>query len=81
MADIGGIAGERLKSFVERVENLEAEKQALAENIKEVYSEAKSSGFDIKILRQIIRLRKMDENDRSEMETLLDVYKRALEME
>ncbi len=81
MADIGGIAGERLKSFVERVENLEAEKQALAEDIKEVYSEAKSSGFDIKILRQIIRLRKMDENDRSEMETLLDVYKRALEME
>jgi len=81
MADIGGIAGERLKSFVERVENLEAEKQALAEDIKEVYSEAKSSGFDIKILRQIIRLRKMDENDRSEMETLLDDYKRALEME
>ncbi len=81
MADIGGIAGERLKSFVERVENLEAEKQALAEDIKEVYSEAKSSGFDIKILRQIIRLRKMDENDRSEMETLLEVYKRALEME
>lgn len=81
MADIGGIAGERLKSFVERVENLEAEKQALAEDIKEVYAEAKSSGFDVKILRQIVRLRKMDENDRSEMETLLDVYKRALEME
>ena len=81
MADIGGVAGERLKSFVERVERLEEEKQALAEDIKEVYSEAKSSGFDIKILRQIIRLRKMDENDRSEMETLLEVYKRALEME
>lgn len=81
MADIGGVAGDRLKSFVERVERLEEEKQALAEDIKEVYSEAKSSGFDVKILRQIIRLRKMDENDRSEMETLLDVYKRALEME
>lgn len=81
MADIGGVAGERLKSFVERVERLEEEKQALTEDIKEVYSEAKSSGFDVKILRQIIRLRKMDENDRSEMETLLDVYKRALEME
>lgn len=80
MADIGGVAGERLKSFVERVERLEEEKQALTEDIKEVYAEAKSSGFDIKILRQIIRLRKMDENDRSEMETLLDVYKRALEM-
>jgi len=81
MADIGGVAGERLKSFVERVERLEDEKHALAEDIKEVYAEAKSSGFDIKILRQIIRLRKMDENDRSEMETLLEVYKRALEME
>lgn len=81
MADIGGVAGERLKSFVERVERLEEEKQALSEDIKEVYSEAKSSGFDVKILRQIIRLRKMDENDRSEMETLLEVYKRALEME
>jgi uncharacterized protein (UPF0335 family) len=81
MADIGGVAGERLKTFVERVERLEEEKQALAEDIKEVYSEAKSSGFDVKILRQIIRLRKMDENDRSEMETLLEVYKRALEME
>lgn len=80
MADIGGVAGERLKSFVERVERLEEEKQALTEDIKEVYAEAKSSGFDVKILRQIIRLRKMDENDRSEMETLLDVYKRALEM-
>lgn len=80
MADIGGVAGERLKSFVERLERLEEEKQALTEDIKEVYAEAKSSGFDIKILRQIIRLRKMDENDRSEMETLLDVYKRALEM-
>jgi uncharacterized protein (UPF0335 family) len=81
MADIGGVAGERLKTFVERVERLEEEKQALSEDIKEVYSEAKSSGFDVKILRQIIRLRKMDENDRSEMETLLEVYKRALEME
>lgn len=80
MADIGGVAGERLKSFVERVERLEEEKQALTEDIKEVYAEAKSSGFDVKILRQIIRLRKMDENDRSEMETLLEVYKRALEM-
>lgn len=81
MADIGGVAGERLRSFVERVERLEEEKQALSEDIKEVYSEAKSSGFDVKILRQIIRLRKMDDNDRSEMESLLEVYKRALEME
>ncbi len=81
MADIGGVAGDRLKSFVERIERLEEEKEALAGDIREVYSEAKGTGFDIKILRQIIRLRKMDSSDRSEMEQLLDVYKRALDME
>ena len=80
MADVGGIASERLKSFVERIERLEEEKVALTGDIKEVYSEAKGAGFDIKILRQIIRLRKMDANDRSEMEELIEVYKRALEM-
>ena len=81
MTDIGGIAGERLKSFVERIERLEEEKQALAGDIREVYSEAKGTGFDVRILRQIIRLRKMDASDRNEMEELLDVYKRALDME
>ena len=81
MSDIGGVAGDRLKSFVERIERLEEEKEALAGDIREVYSEAKGTGFDVKILRQIIRLRKMDSSDRSEMEQLLDVYKRALDME
>jgi len=81
MADVGGVASERLKSFVERIERLEAERQALSGDIRAVYSEAKGSGFDIKVLRQIIRLRKMDSGDRSEMEELIDVYKRALEME
>ena len=81
MADIGGVAGDRLKSFVERIERLEEEKEALAGDIREVYSEAKATGFDVKILRQVIRLRKTDASDRSEMEELLDVYKRALEME
>ena len=81
MADVGGVASERLKSFVERIERLEEEKAALAGDIREVYSEAKGTGFDIKVLRQIIRLRKMDTSDRSEMEELIDVYKRALEME
>lgn len=81
MVEIGGVAGERLKTFVERIERLEDEKKALAEDIKEVYAEAKSSGFNVKIVRQIIRLRSMDENDRSEMEALLEIYKRALEMD
>lgn len=80
MADVGGVASERLKSFVERIERLEEEKEALAGDIREVYSEAKGTGFDVKVLRQIIRLRKMDSSDRDEMEQLIDVYKRALEM-
>ncbi len=78
MADIGGVAAERLRSFVERIERLEEEKQTLAADIREVYGEAKGTGFDVKVLRQIIRLRKMDDSDRSEMEEILSVYRRAL---
>lgn len=78
MADIGGVAADRLRSFVERIERLEEEKQALAADIREVYGEAKGTGFDVKVLRQIIRLRKMDDSDRSEMEEILSVYRRAL---
>ena len=80
MADVGGIASERLQSFVERLERLEEEKTALSADIKEVYSEAKSGGFDIKIMRQIMRLRKMNTADRREQEELLDLYKNALGM-
>lgn len=80
MSDVGGIAGDRLRSFVERIERLEEEKAALAADIREVYSEAKGTGFDVKILRQIIRLRKMDVSERQEQEEVLDVYKRALDM-
>jgi uncharacterized protein (UPF0335 family) len=80
MADVGGIAGDRLKSFIERIERLEEEKKALANDIKEVYAEAKGTGFDIKIMRQVIRLRKMDKDDLDEQETLLDIYRRALGM-
>ena len=80
MPDVGGIAGDRLKSFIERIERLEEEKRALAEDIKEVYAEAKGTGFDTRIMRQIIRLRKRDKDDLDEEETLLDVYKRALGM-
>jgi uncharacterized protein (UPF0335 family) len=80
MPDVGGIAGERLKSFIERIERLEEEKRALAEDIKEVFAEAKGVGFDIKIMRQIIKIRRMDQDDVDEQEALLDTYKRALGM-
>jgi len=79
MVDVGGVAGERLKSFVERIERLEEEKVALSADISEVYAEAKGAGFDIRVMRQLIRLRKMDKDDRSEMEAILDVYERALD--
>jgi uncharacterized protein (UPF0335 family) len=78
MADVGGIAADRLRSLIERIERLEEEKAALAGDIREVYAEAKGSGFDTKIMRQIVRLRKMDKADLQEQETLLDLYKRAL---
>ncbi len=81
MADVGGIAAERLRSFVERIERLEEEKAALGADIREVYSEAKSVGFDSKIIRQVIRLRKLDGSDRREQEELLDLYKTALGMD
>jgi uncharacterized protein (UPF0335 family) len=80
MPDVGGIAGERLRSFIERIERLEEEKRTLAADIKEVYAEAKGTGFDAKIMRQIIRIRRMDKDDVDEQETLLDIYKRALGM-
>ena len=79
MVDVGGVAGERLKSFVERIERLEEEKVALSADIREVYAEAKGAGFNIRVMRQLIRLRKMDKDDRSEMEAILDVYERALD--
>ena len=80
MVEVGGIARERLQSFVERIERLEEEKDAMTSDIREVYSEAKSVGFDIKIMRQIVRLRRLDSSDRQQQEELLDVYKIALGM-
>ena len=80
MVEVGGIARERLQSFVERIERLEEEKDALTGDIREVYSDAKSVGFDIKIMRQIVRLRKLDSSDRQQQEELLDAYKNALGM-
>lgn len=78
MAKTGGIAADRLKSFINRIEKLEDERAVLSSDIREVYAEAKGSGFDGKIMRQIVRLRRMDSADRQEQEALLDVYKRAL---
>ena len=80
MPEVGGIAGEQLKSFIERIERLEEEKRTIAEDIKEVFAEAKGNGFDTKIMRQVIRLRRMDKDDLDEQEALIDVYKRALGM-
>ena len=78
--NVGGIAGDRLRSFIERIERLEEEKRSLAEDIKEVYAEARGSGFDAKIMRKLIALRRMDKDDLDEQEALLDIYKRALGM-
>src|SRR5262249_17077461 len=80
MPEVGGIAGERLRSFIERVERLEEEKRALAADIKEVYAEAKGSGFDTKTKRQVVKNRRLDKDDPDEQETQLHLYKRALGM-
>ncbi len=79
-SDVGGVAGQRLASFVERIERLEEEKAALMEDLKEVYAEAKGVGFDVKTIRKIVSLRKMDSEKRRESEELLDLYKSAIGM-
>ena len=77
----GGVAAGHLKQLIERIERLEEDKQAVMEDIKEVYAEAKGEGFDTKIMRQIVRLRKMNHADRQEMEALLELYLGALDAE
>ena len=81
MVDIGGIAGDTLRSYIERIERLEAEKTALTSDIREIFSEAKGNGFDVKIMRQIVRLRRMDREDRLEQEELLAIYQHAMGMD
>ena len=78
MAQAGRVAGDQLKSLIERIERLEEEKAALTGDIREIYSQAKGNGFDAKVIRQLIRLRRMDRADRREQEELLDLYKRAI---
>lgn len=80
MTVVGGIAGDQLRSVVERIERLEEEKTALAADIREIYAEAKGNGFDTKALRQILKLRKMDVSERHEQEAVLHLYMRALGM-
>ena len=79
-AQAGPISADRLKSFVERIERLNAERDAIGADIREVYGEAKGVGYDVKTMRKVVALRKMDAADRAEQETLLDVYKNALGM-
>ena len=76
----GNIAADRLRSLVERIERLEEERKALSGDIKDIFAEAKSAGFDVKVLRQLIRIRRQEPAEVEEAETLLDVYRRALGM-
>jgi uncharacterized protein (UPF0335 family) len=79
MSGPGGVAGDRLRAFVERIERLEEEIKQLSDDKKDVYAEAKGDGFDVKILKEVIRLRKQDKNERDERDSLLDVYLHAIE--
>lgn len=76
----GGIAADRLRSIIDRIERLEDEKRGLASDIKDIFTEANSAGFDVKVIRQLIRIRKQEPAEVAEQETLLDVYRRALGM-
>ena len=80
MSDVGhnSAADDRLRLLIERIERLEEEKKSIADDIRDVYMEAKAVGYDPKIMRQIVRLRKMKPDDRAEMEMILDTYKKAL---
>lgn len=80
MADKGGVAAAQLRSFVERIERLEEERKGLGDDIRDVYAEAKGQGYDTKVMRQVIRIRKKDASERQEEEALLDLYLHALGM-
>jgi len=79
-ANYGGITGEHLRQYVERIERLEEEKKVISEDMKEVFGEAKANGFDVKIMRKIISIRKLDAADREEQEALMELYMQALGM-
>jgi len=79
-SDAGAVARDQLRSFVERIERLEEEKKTISDDIKDVYGEAKSTGYDAKVLRRVVAIRKQDQNDRLEQEAILDTYLHALGM-
>ncbi len=76
--EVGGIDSTRLNSLIERIERLEEEKKGIASDIRDIYAEAKGVGFDVKIMKTIIKLRKMNQADRDEQEFLLETYRKAL---
>ena len=78
MSKPGDIAGDQLRAVIERIENIEEEIRELTEARKEIYLEAKGNGFDVKILREVIKVRKQDQQERDELETLLEVYLQAI---
>lgn len=78
--NVGGLPADRLRSIVDRIERLEEERKTLGSDIKDIYQEAGSAGFDVKVLRQLIRIRKQEPAEVEEQESLLDVYRRALGM-
>lgn len=79
-AEVGGIAADRLRSIVERIERMEEERKSLAADIKDIFTEAKSAGFDVRVIRQLLSIRRKEPADVEEQETLLDLYRRALGM-
>ncbi|MBY0431712.1 MAG: DUF2312 domain-containing protein [Rhodospirillales bacterium] len=81
MNQVGGVAAEALQQIVMRIERLEEDKKTIANDIKEVYAQAKSQGFDVKIVRKIVSIRKKEDHERKEEEELIELYKRALGMD
>ena len=79
--DVGGVSGQRLKSYLDRIERLEEEKSGIADDIKDIYADAKGTGFDVKTMRKLVRLRKMDAEKRREESELLELYKSAVGMD
>ena len=79
MSGPDGVAGDRLRSFVERIERIDEDLKAMNDEKKDVFAEAKGEGFDVKILKEVIRLRKEDQNERDERDTMLDIYFSAIE--
>lgn len=80
MTEVGGIAVERLRSLIERIERLEEEKKEIQNDIRDIFAEAKSAGFDVKIMREILKLRRKNVADRDEQDYLIETYRKALDL-